>query len=186
MPRRTTNSLSIGRPAPKTPRRSGRAQAVEQPNVQQDLNAVRGVADAGPVEDPETQRKLDVLDRAKKRFRRAMEADSFDREEALLDLRFYLGQQWDDGTYNERFNAGRPALTINRIRPIVLMVSNEFRQQRPSIQVLPVGSGADIQTAEIEEGIVRHIENLSDAEIAYDFANEMMVACGRGSFRFIT
>ena len=115
-----------------------------------------------------------------------MEADSFDREEALLDLRFYLGQQWDDGTYNERFNAGRPALTINRIRPIVLMVSNEFRQQRPSIQVLPVGSGADIQTAEIEEGIVRHIENLSDAEIAYDFANEMMVACGRGSFRFIT
>jgi hypothetical protein len=135
--------------------------------------------------DPEKIRHGEILMRAKARFRKANDADQNDRAEALLDLRFYVGQQWDDGVYNERFTSGRPAETFNRIQPICRMVANEFRQQRPSVQVRPVGSGADISVAELYEGIVRHIETQSDAETAYDFADEMMVVCGRGSFRFV-
>jgi hypothetical protein len=158
----------------------------KRPNA--DLTAVAGLEphQGNNPGNPEQTRQNEILQRAKARFRKAMEADDNDRQEALLDLRFYVGQQWDDGVKNERFNAGRPMLTIDRIRPIVMMVANEFRQQRPAVQVNPVGSGADIKVAEIEEGIVRHIETASEAEVAYDFADEMMIVTGRGSFRFIT
>jgi hypothetical protein len=155
--------------------------------VRGDLQAVASIdpsqRDAG---DPETTRKAALLLRAKTRFRKANDADQNDRKEALIDLRFYVGQQWDDGVLNERRVANRPAETFNRIQPICRMVANEFRQQRPAVNVNPVGSGADINVAEIMEGIVRHIETQSDAETAYDFADEMMVVCGRGSFRFVT
>jgi hypothetical protein len=150
-----------------------------------EVSAVAAMEAAADDKTGELSKDGAILQRAKARFKKSAVAEQHDREEALLDLRFYVGDQWEEGLRNERYQMGRPCLTIDRIRPIVMMVVNEFKQQRPGVSVNPVGSGADVNVAEIFEGIARHIETLSDSEVAYDYAAEMMTAIGKGSFRFV-
>lgn len=107
---------------------------------------------------------------AMKRFQLAQEAEQEFRREALDDLKFLSGEQWPDAIKKQRESDGRPCLTINRLRPALKQVTNEQRQNRPAIQVSPVGDGADEETAEILQGLVRHIEDDSDADVAYDTA----------------
>jgi hypothetical protein len=45
---------------------------------------------------------------------------------------------------------------------------------------------SDEDAAEIREGIIRHIETRSGADVAYDTAAESAVACGRGYWRIVT
>jgi hypothetical protein len=52
--------------------------------------------------------------------------------------------------------------------------------------VHPVDSQADPQTAEVFNGLIRHIEQSSDAEVAYDTALDFAVTCGFGYFRINT
>lgn len=117
---------------------------------------------------------------ALERFHLAQEAEQKTRTEALDDLDFRIGNQWPDDIQTQRGLDGRPCLTINRLPPIIRQVTNEQRQQRPSINVNPVGSGSDTDTAEIFQGAIRHIEVNSDAEIAYDTAFESAVTIGFG------
>ena len=81
---------------------------------------------------------------------------------------------------------GRPCLTINKLPQYILQVTNEQRQQRPAIQVNPVGDGADVDTAEILQGTCRHIEVNSNAEVAYDTGFDSMVRGGFGFWRIVT
>lgn len=117
---------------------------------------------------------------AVERFKLASEAEQRTRTDALDDLRFRAGEQWPDDIETQRGLDGRPCLTINRIPPIIRQVTNEQRQQRPSIVVNPVGDGADQDTAEVLQGVIRHIEVNSDGEIAYDTAFESSVTIGFG------
>jgi len=123
---------------------------------------------------------------AKERFQLAAEAESKVRDAALDDLKFLAGDQWPDNIQTSRTIDGRPCLTINRLPSIKRQITNEQRQQRPSIQVNPVGSQSDVEVAEVEQGIIRHIEVISDAEIAYDTGFEMMVTGGFGYWEVIT
>jgi hypothetical protein len=126
------------------------------------------------------------LNLARDRFHLAAEAESIARKDGLDDLEFRVGNQWPYDIQNARTIDGRPCLTMNRLPAIIRQVTNEQRQSRPSIQVNPVGDGADKDTAEIIQGIIRHIEVISDAEIAYDTAFEHMVTIGFGFFRVLT
>lgn len=120
------------------------------------------------------------------RFQQAADAEAEIRKESLDDYEFSIGKQWPENIKTERANDGKPCLTINRMKQFIHQVTNEQRQQRPSIQVNPVGDGADIDTAEIEQGIIRHIEVNSDAEVAYDIAFDHAVRIGFGWFRVLT
>jgi portal protein len=71
-------------------------------------------------------------------------------------------------------------MTINRYPAVKGQIVNEQRTQRPSIVVKPVGGGADEDDAEMLEGLLRHIQVNSDAEIAYDTGFEHMVLGGKG------
>lgn len=128
----------------------------------------------------------DFLTLAKKRFRLASEAENRVREAALADLKFYLGEQWPADIMNDRLTNGRPCLTINRLPPIAKQVINMQRQAKPSIVINPVGDGADVEDAEILQGLCRHIEVASNADVAYDTAFEHMVIGGFGYFRILT
>jgi hypothetical protein len=44
--------------------------------------------------------------------------------------------------------------------------------------VSPVGSGADVDTAKIHQGVLRHIEVASVADVTYDNAYDMMMRIG--------
>jgi hypothetical protein len=54
------------------------------------------------------------------------------------------------------------------------------------VKVIPVDDNADVEVAEIFEGVIRHIEYISDADVAYDTACENQVTYGEGYIRVLT
>lgn len=148
-------------------------------------------ADTKPVSDNPNREEgkkseEEFIEKAKKRFDQAAEAESEIRKDSLEDLKFFAGEQWDDSIKRARQQDGRPCLTINRLPQFVRQVTNEQRQNRPSIQVNPVDDGADVETAEIIQGLIRHIEYDSAADAAYDTAFFGAATYGFGYFRVTT
>lgn len=127
-----------------------------------------------------------LLEEARKRFKMAAEAESRLRQEMLEDLRFRAGEQWPDPILSDRILDKRPSITVNRLPQFIKQITNPQRQARPALQINPVGDGADQETAEVLQGIVRHIEHSSHAEVAFDCAYEDAVTMGRGWFRVLT
>lgn len=128
----------------------------------------------------------DFLKTARKRFDLASDAESEIRKLALEDLKFRAGDQWPDDVKQSRDAERRPCLTINRIPQFIRQITNDQRQNRPSIKVNPVDDKADVETAKVYQGIIRHIEYNSNADTAYDTAFESAVIGGFGYFRIIT
>ncbi len=132
------------------------------------------------------QETKDFLATARTRFKMAVDAENKFRGQALDDLRFLVGDQWPGETKTQRSEENRPCLTINRMPAIKSQIVNEQRAQRPAITVKPVGDGADVDTAEIWQGIVRHIQVNSDSEIAEDCCFEHMVTSGKGYLEVVS
>lgn len=128
----------------------------------------------------EAEENAEIVRDAKEFYRVAMAASSTWRKEALTDLRFLAGDQWDDNHKGQREAQGRPALTVNRIPQFARQVTNEQRQSKPGITVNPVDSGADIRTAEVLQGAVRNIEYTSNASEAYAAGGESAAHTGLG------
>jgi hypothetical protein len=80
----------------------------------------------------------------------------------------------------------RPTLTINKLPQHVRQVTNDMRQNRPGAKVIPVDDNADVEVAEIFNGMIRHIEYISDADVAYDTACENQVSYGEGYITLMT
>lgn len=130
-----------------------------------------------------------IVETAQKRFALAVDKESDGRIERLDDIKFVrLGEQWPDAVKRDRERPGaeRPMLTINRIFQFRNQIINEIRQNRPSIKCRPVDDNADVDTAEVLQGIIRHIAAQSNADIAIDTAAEWQVDTGLGYFRVIT
>uniref|UniRef100_UPI0025F089CE portal protein n=1 Tax=uncultured Phenylobacterium sp. TaxID=349273 RepID=UPI0025F089CE len=129
----------------------------------------------------------DILSEAREAFRLAADAEAENRREALDDIRFArLGEQWPDAVRRARDLEGRPVLTINRLPAFIRQVVNDARQNKPAIAVHPVDDASDPETAEVFNGLIRHIEQSSDAEVAYDTALDFAVTGGFGYFRINT
>src|SRR6267378_1826189 len=111
------------------------------------------------------------------------EAESFNRSEALEDLKFRFGDQWPAQMLSSRDLEQRPILTINETDSYCRQVVNHIRQQRPRGRAHPVNNTADVKTAKVMTGIGRHIEVHSDAPNAYDLAAEFAVTIGWGYWR---
>jgi Phage P22-like portal protein len=129
-----------------------------------------------------TQKDRAFIDLALKRWKASADATADVRREALEDFKFRIGQQWPEEV--KRRLGKKVALTINRTAAFCNQVTNEQRQQRPAATVNPVGNLSDPDTAEILQGMVRHIEVQCDAEVADDIAFEHMVIGGSGWLRY--
>src|SRR5690606_1479970 len=126
----------------------------------------------------------DLLKEAKEAFAEADDASNHNRETALDDIRFArLGEQWPENILKQRGREGRPSLVINELPAFIRQVVNDARQNKPSIKVHPVDSGADPDTAEVINGLIRNIEYVSSADVAYDTGVECAVTCGFGYWR---
>ena len=129
----------------------------------------------------------DTITDAQEAFKAASEAEADNRKAWIDDLRFArLGEQWPAEVKRQREREGRPCLTINRLPAFIRQVTNDARQNRPMIRVHPVGDGADQETAEILNGLIRNIEYSSNADVAYDTALDHAVSGGFGYFRIST
>lgn len=145
------------------------------------------------------KRDQKILEVARKRMKMAIDAMADTREDELDDLRFRAASpdqpqwQWPADvmatrgavTGGQTINA-RPTLVINKLPQHVLQITNDQKQNRPAGRVIPVDDKADIEVAEIFEGMVRHIEYISDADVAYDTACDNQVTYGEGYFRILT
>jgi len=116
----------------------------------------------------------------------AIAAESGNRTEALADLKFLAGDQWPEQMKRMRQLDQRPCLTFNRLPTYLHQVTNDQRQDQVGIQVHPVGSGADKKGAEIYQGMIRRIEDSSNADVAYDTAVNSAAAIGFGFWRLVT
>jgi hypothetical protein len=112
-------------------------------------------------------------------------ADSENRAQAMDDLRFKSGEQWDPAVKAQRVRDQRPCLTMNKLPTFVHQVTNSQRQAVPSINVHPVADG-DKEGAEIRQGVIRHIEYASNASVCYDTSVNSAAEIGFGYFRLVT
>ena len=143
-----------------------------------------GSDDNGEKREGKAHEDDELVDVARKRYSEATSSDKENNELALDDLRFLAGEQWDAQTKQEREDAGRPCLTINRLPTFLAQIEGDMRLNRPSVKVRPV-ENADEETADVIEGMIRSIEDGSDAQSVYSSAGVSAAACGRGHFRLV-
>lgn len=135
----------------------------------------------------DTSTEDDDLEEVKAAKARADDAWSDTSKSALDAFRFArLGEQWPERIRRDRELEGRPCLTINRLPAFIRQVVNDARQNKPAITTHPVDSGADPDTAKIYNGLIRHIEQSSDADVAYDTAIDHSATGGFGFFKINT
>ncbi len=130
----------------------------------------------------------DFYDRARRQFSTAKDASREIREKAEFDLKMVHGDQWDPlvRTTREQGDNPKPVLSFNREQDMVQYVSNQVRQNKPTAHVTPVGEGASEDTAKVIEGIFRHIDYISQADIARDHSVECSTSCSFGYYRITT
>lgn len=132
------------------------------------------------------EEERELLKTAKKRLKKAVEADNHNRQAALEDLRFLQGDQWEPSEKQQRKLRGRPCLQINVLPKYSKQVCGEMRRNKVRIKVRPFDNRADLQVAKIREGLIYNIEYVSNAEAIYDHAGKMVVDCGYGAWRVMT
>ena len=121
---------------------------------------------------------------ARERYERGINREQKNREDARSDLKFKVGDQWDE--QHQRLRGDRPTLTFNRQLSFVRQVTGDIRQNKPAIRVRPNGDGADKDTAEMFAGLIRNIEQQSHGGYVYAQAAEAATSCGFGYFRIVT
>ncbi len=144
-----------------------------------------------------TKAQEKMLTKMRQRLDMGVDAWSQTRQDELDDLKFAAGSssnqfQWPQdvlttrGAVQGQTIGARPCLTINKLPQHIKQVTNDQRQNRPSGKVIPASDDADIEVAAIFDGMVKHIEYISDADVAYDTACENQVTFGEGYIRLVT
>jgi len=76
-------------------------------------------------------------------------------KEAKEDFEFRVGKQWEESDYQALWSRGVRALTINKIHPILLLLSGLERQNRTDFRAFPEG-GEDLLTADIATRLLKN------------------------------
>ena len=141
--------------------------------------------DESPVDNNQSESNKELLRKLRERFKKALDADQDQREEAMRDIKFcnVPGYQWDENQKKER--GKRPCYEFNKIRVTAKRIINNMRDNRPAGKVRGVEDG-DKETAEILEGLIRNIWNKSSGDSVVDYAAEYQVAGGYGAWRVTT
>jgi hypothetical protein len=148
----------------------------------------RDDATTGPDETERAKRetaKDEFLALARRRWQTINNSEAEYRQHQEEDLRFFASDQWPADIKAQRLRDGRPCLSINRLPGFVRQVTNEIREGRPGIEVIPVDNGADPALAEVYQGIIQHIESNSNSDVALSRATDGQVRAGKGWFRIV-
>ena len=98
--------------------------------------------------------------RYKRWLKEAVEAQQKWRNVAREDREFYSGKQWADDDKKTLEDAKRPAITINRIKPLINVLSGYQRLNRYDIDFLPRTNDDDEQ-AQLRKGVTKYIMDRS-------------------------
>jgi hypothetical protein len=134
---------------------------------------------------PSQLKAEDLLKRMRERYIIMSDADDVNRTKAIADLRFLNipGEQWDAAVKLQR--GERPCYEFNKTRITAKRIINDMRANRPAGKVRAT-EDADVDTANVYEGLIRNIWNVSDADTVIDYAAEYQVGGGMGGWRVDT
>ena len=148
-----------------------------------------------PSAKPSKAEKEKLLEKAKRCFKQALDAEAKQRERERDDLRFQVPEyQWDENARRQRmggladgsFTPPRPCLSIPKLDQPIQLVLNQERAAHLGVNIHPLSEDADDDTAEIIQGLYRRIERDSQAHVARSWAFTRAVECGRGAYRVNT
>ena len=148
-----------------------------------------GLVVAEKTKGAQKERHRKILEEARTRFRRCSDWEATARTRFRDDVKFaeadaYNQWQWPTNVLADRQK--RVNLTINRVRQHNLDILNDARQARIAIKVRPLRGGASFESAQMFDGLIRHIEYISNAASAYQLALKFAVQGGIGWFRLVT
>ena len=161
------------------PRVSQRGQPIIQ---------TRSDADARAQYERRVQQDRYICDLAHQRFQAVERFEGVWRTKALKCLKFRAGEQWEAAEIYVRTSGPnpRPCLTINQTGKFIRQITNAEQQNRPAGKTRPVGSGADVETASVFDGLIRAILQQSDWDTVVDTAFDGAVTHGKGYIRVLT
>lgn len=106
--------------------------------------------------------------------------DQYRLAEEDMEFAFMPDTQWDEWMAQSR--VGRPMYTVNKLRQAMKQITNDQRQNRPQAKVRAV-EDSDADLAEIRQGLIRNIDQTSEADRARDTAFQFAVGGGYGVWR---
>lgn len=135
-----------------------------------------------------TKSKLeDFLSKAKKRLKKCIDSDDFNRREAVDCLKMLNGEgYWNADDLKRRKLEGRPSLVVPLLPTFVNQVVGEMLHNRARAKVKPGDHKSSQQIAKIRSGIIADAEYRSNGEDIYMTAGKSQVACGYGAWRVNT
>ena len=139
----------------------------------------------------ESQTVRDAL----KRFKASRDAYERQRQREQDDLAFQVPElQWDADSRRQREGTvignvaipPRPTLSISKLDQPVQLVLNQQKAAHLGVNIHPLSEDANADTAEMLQGLYRHIERDSRAQQARGWAFERAVKAGMGFYRVNT
>jgi hypothetical protein len=109
------------------------------------------------------------------------------RKAGLKALKFRKGGdfQWEGNMLNLRKADNKPSESYNQVPQFVHQITNDMRQNMPSVKFLPGNDGSK-EVAEKYEDLARAIQATSEAQVARSKAADSQVTIGWGYWRLIT
>lgn len=106
--------------------------------------------------------------------------EQYKKAEQDMEFAFLPDTQWDEWMAQTR--SGRPMYTVNKLRQAMKQITNDQRQNRPQVKVRAV-EDSDADLAEVRQGLIRNIDQTSEADRARDTAFQFAVGGGYGVWR---
>ena len=135
------------------------------------------------IENTEEPRVQPIADVSKFRdwFKSAVDKDKPWRDEAREDIEFYCGKQWDEAVKSKMAERGSPAITVNKIKPQVNILSGWQRLNRYDVDFLP-RTARDQPLTEVRKGVTKYIMDECDYASAESQVFLNGAICGRSWF----
>jgi hypothetical protein len=106
----------------------------------------------------------DIVRRVYKDLRYSSSKMASLRTKIKEDFEFELGKQWEESDVQELNKVGVKAITINKIKPIIKLLTGIERQSKSDFKAFPEGA-EDAITAEIATKLIKNVVKNSSVEI---------------------
>ena len=131
-----------------------------------------------------------VADELRKRITEWQSADAEFLKNAEIELDFLSGRHWIDNATGQSIDRqqqlwaiGRSAFTIDLLTPSVDLIVNQIRINKTTPVFVPLSNGATVKTAELRQGLYRHIDRQSRGPVARETGYQLAVSVGRGYWK---
>ena len=115
----------------------------------------------------------------------AIEVDR-DRRQIMKECNTFVTKrdgQWEPNVWKLFGDYNRPRYTLDMTRPIVDSIYGELTQNQFNIVVKPMGAGSSKEVAKVYAGLIKNMENLSNASAVYNTVAKKAIVTGAAAFR---